>query len=181
MSLNPSHPLDTVPGTEPDVLDGLLGIQPGSTLHTVRHARDKVASATQGSQDLFFAPELPGNLSLTERLWVAYYAAHLTPHATLAAHYLAQLHAQGVDALSVASIDSGSLDELSDPRLRGILEFTRTLIESPVHGDQAALQALHNVGLSTEEIVVLAQLVAFMSYQVRLAAGLGALLSAGEA
>ena len=63
----------------------------------------------------------------------------------------------------------------------GALNFTRTLIESPVHGDQAALQALQDVGLSTEEIVVLAQLVAFMSYQVRLAAGLGALLSAGEA
>ena len=181
MSLNPSLPLDSAPGLAPDVLDRLLGIEPGSALHRVRHARDKVASATQGSQDLFFAPELPGNLSLTERLWVAYYAARLTPHTTLAAHYLAQLHAEGVEPLSVASVDTGSLNALSDARLRGILHFTRTLIESPVHGDQAALQALQNVGLSTEEIVVLAQLVAFMSYQVRLAAGLGALLSAGDA
>ncbi|WP_408005485.1 LysR substrate-binding domain-containing protein [Pseudomonas huanghezhanensis] len=37
------------------------------------------------------------------------------------------------------------------------------------------------MGLSTAEVVVLAQLVAFLSYQMRLAAGLGALLSAGAA
>lgn len=39
--------------TTPDVLDSLLDIAPGSPLHAVRHARDKVSQATQGSQDLF--------------------------------------------------------------------------------------------------------------------------------
>jgi uncharacterized protein YciW len=164
-----------------DLLDSLLDIQPGTPLHAVRHAREKVAAATQASQDLFFAPELANNLSLTERLWVAYYAAHLTPQATLTACYLAQLQAQGIEESVLSSVRLGMLDALSDTRLAAILCFTRTLIESPVHGDQQALQALQQVGLSTEEIVVLAQLVAFLSYQVRLAAGLGALLSAGEA
>jgi len=165
----------------PDLFDSLLGIQPGTALHAVRHARDKVALATQGSQDLFFAPELKDNLSLTERLWVAYYAAYLTPQATFSAYYLEQLRKQGADTSVRTSIEAGAIDALSDTRLAAILRFTRTLIESPVHGDQAALQTLQQEGLSTEEIVVLAQLVAFLSYQVRLAAGLGALLSAGEA
>ncbi|GAO92876.1 hypothetical protein PSA5_09185, partial [Pseudomonas syringae pv. actinidiae] len=62
----------------PDLLDNLLGIDPGSPLHTVRHARDKVASATQGSQALFFDPALADNLPLSERLWVAYYATQLS-------------------------------------------------------------------------------------------------------
>lgn len=164
-----------------DVLDSLLHIQPGTHLHAVRHARSKVASATQGSHDVFFDPALENNLSLIERLWVAYYAARLTPHGTLTAHYLEQLHVLGADNTVQAAIDSGAIEALGDARLRGILRFTQTLIESPVHGDQAALQALQQEGLDTAEIVVLAQLIAFMSYQVRLAAGLDALLSAGAA
>lgn len=167
--------------SSPDMLDQLLDIQPGTPLHAVRHARDKVASATQGSQDLFFDPALENNLSLNERLWVAYYAARLTPNAALSEHYLTQLQAVGVDDSLLAAVDCGAMDTLENPRLAAILHFTRTLIESPVHGDQAALQALQQQALSTEEIVVLAQLIAFLSYQVRLAAGLGALLSAGAA
>jgi uncharacterized protein YciW len=165
----------------PDLLDRLLDIQPGTPLHAVRHARDKVASATQGSQALFFDPALKSALSLRERLWVAYYAARLTPNATLMAHYLAQLQALTVDDALLAAVDAGAIETLDDARLAAILRFARTLIQAPVHGDQAALQALQRQGLSTEEIVVLAQLVAFLSYQVRLAAGLGALLCAGAA
>lgn len=169
------------PTIAPDLLDRLLDIQPGTHLHAVRHARNKVASATQGSQDLFFDPALENNLSVSERRWVAYYAARLTPQATLTAHYLEQLQVLGVDEVVRAAVDSGAIETLNDARLRAILSFTRTLIESPVHGDQAALQALQHEGLSTAEIVVLAQLIAFLSYQVRLAAGLGALRSAGVA
>ncbi|WP_449121587.1 CMD domain-containing protein [Pseudomonas viridiflava] len=166
---------------QPDLLDSLLNIAPGSPLHQIRHAREKVASATQGSQDLFFDPALDNDLSLSERLWVAYYAARLGKQATLTAHYLKQLQALGIKAPVLADVDAGAIDVLDDVRLAAILRFTRTLIESPVNGDQAALLALQHEGLSTAEIVVLAQLIAFMSYQVRLAAGLAALHFAGAA
>ena len=164
-----------------DLLDSLLHIAPDSALHAVRHAREKVASATQASHALFFAADLDDNLSLSERLWVAYYAAYLTPQPLLSAHYLAQLRALGASEHTRSSIEDGALDALGDARLGAILRFTRTLIESPVHGDQAALTALQQQGLSTEEIVVLGQLIAFLSYQVRLVAGLGALQTLGEA
>ncbi|EKN44714.1 CMD domain protein [Pseudomonas viridiflava] len=166
---------------QPDLLDSLLNIAPGSPVHQIRHAREKVASATQGSQNLFFDPALDNDLSLSERLWVAYYAARLGEQATLTAHYLKQLQALGTKASVLADVDAGAIDVLDDARLAAILRFTRTLIESPVHGDQAALLTLQHEGLSTAEIVVLAQLIAFMSYQVRLAAGLAALHSAGAA
>ncbi|RMV27783.1 hypothetical protein ALP14_01174, partial [Pseudomonas amygdali pv. myricae] len=87
----------------------------------------------------------------------------------------------GAQASVLADVSASRIDLLEDPRLAAILRFTRTLIESPVHGDQSALQALQHEGLSTAEIVVLAQLIAFLSYQVRLAAGLDALKSAGAA
>jgi uncharacterized protein YciW len=165
----------------PDLLDSLFKIDAANPLYSVRRVRDKVVAATQSSQELFFSPELKNNLSLQERLWVAYFAAQLTPQPTLAAYYLEQLSTLEVDPALLPVIDSGHIETLDNSRLAAILHFTRTLINAPVEGDQGALIRLQDQGLSTEEIVVLAQLVAFLSYQVRLAAGLSALKSAGVA
>lgn len=164
-----------------DVLDDLLGITPGTELHRVRHARDKVLAATQSSHAQFFDPQLTDNLALSERLWVAYFASHLTPNPLLAEYYLEQLQGLDVDPAWVAAVNAGQLEALGDHRLQAILVFTRTLIERPVEGDRQALVVLQQAGLSTAEIVLLSQLIAFLSYQVRLAAGLAALLSAGVA
>ncbi|WP_080564255.1 peroxidase-related enzyme, partial [Achromobacter xylosoxidans] len=67
--------------------------------------------------------------------------------------------------------------DAADPRLAAILEFTRKLIEKPVEGDEAALKTLPAAGVSTPAVVTLSQLVAFLSYQVRLVAGLQAMLA----
>ena len=56
-----------------------------------------------------------------------------------------------------------------------MLGFTRTLVRNPVEGDREALNALLAAGLETIDVVTLGQLIAFISYQVRLAAGLSAL------
>ena len=150
-----------------DVVDRAAGLVPGSTTHTVRHARDKVAAATQGSYDALFDPALAGGLTLQERLLVAVLACRLTPAPALAAHYEEKLRAAGAS--------SERLDDAGDTRLQAILQFTRTLIEHPVKGDAAALRALPAAGLSTPAVVTLAQLIAFLSYQTRLVAGLAAM------
>jgi uncharacterized protein YciW len=158
-----------------DLIDNLLGLAAPAPLHSVRHARDKVLAATQGSHELFFAEDLPGDLTLVERLAVALYAASLTPQTALAEHYLQQLQDRGVAPHVLATIQNDSLQDLAEPRLRAILGFTRTLILAPVEGDQSALKLLQDAGLATTEIVVLAQLIAYLSYQTRLLAGLSAL------
>jgi uncharacterized protein YciW len=56
-----------------------------------------------------------------------------------------------------------------------MLSFTQTLITKPINADKNALSALPKAGLSTPEVVTLAQLISFVSYQVRLAAGLRAM------
>lgn len=157
-----------------DVVDHVAGLAAGSATHALRHQREKVAAATQGSYDALFDPALPG-LPLTERLLVALYAARLTPAPELVAHYAERLAAAGADAALVAAAGQGDPASLADPRLRAILAFTRTLIENPVAGDEAALKALPAAGLATPDVVTLAQLIAFLSYQVRLVAGLKAL------
>lgn len=147
-----------------DVVDRAAGLAPGSATHTVRHTRDKVAAATQGSYEALFSPALQGGLTLPERLLVALHACRLTPAPELAAHYEERLRAEGIAA-----------DAPGDARLQAILDFTRTLIERPVEGDRAALHALPAAGLSTPAVVALSQLIAFLSYQTRLVAGLKAM------
>ena len=160
-----------------DVVDQIAGLEDGSATHALRHAREKVATATQGSYDALFDADLPG-LTLGERLLVALYACRLTPAPELAEHYRARLANTPVDADALQAVDHGDIDTLTDARLRAILAFTRTLVERPIEGDRDALLRLPAAGLATADVVTLAQLIAFMSYQTRLVAGLRALREA---
>jgi uncharacterized protein YciW len=56
-----------------------------------------------------------------------------------------------------------------------MLHFAATLTTDPRRGDRAALERLRAAGLDDAAIVALAQLVAFLSYQLRVVAGLRAL------
>lgn len=160
-----------------DIVDQLVGLTPGSQTFDVRHKRDKVAAATQGSYDALFDPALPG-LPLADRLLVALYATRITPSPLLAAHYRARAVEAGVPAADIAVAESGKPADAADPRLAAILEFTRKLIEKPVEGDEAALKTLPAAGVSTPAVVTLSQLIAFLSYQTRLVAGLVAMKAA---
>ncbi|WP_088141065.1 CMD domain protein [Achromobacter xylosoxidans] len=157
-----------------DLVDRLIGLAPGAKTYEVRHFREKVAAATQGSYDALFDPALPG-LSLAERLLVALYATRITPSPLLAAHYRTRLTDAGATPADIVVAESGKPSDAATPRLAAILEFTRKLIEKPVEGDEAALKTLPAAGVSTPAVVTLSQLVAFLSYQVRLVAGLEAM------
>ncbi len=163
-----------------DVVDQLVGLTPNSKTYAVRHQREKVAAATQGSYDALFDPAAEG-VSLVERLAVALYASRLTPAPELAAHYLARLTQAGADQDIITVAQSGQPADAKSPRLAAILEFTRKLIEKPVEGDKAALETLPAAGVSTPAVVTLSQLIAFLSYQVRLVAGLKAMKALEDA
>lgn len=160
--------------TDQDIIDRVAGLTPDSATHALRHQRAKVVEATQASYNALFDPALDG-LTLVERLLVALYASRLAPSPALAAHYRAELAAHDVDAATLTAVETGLPDNLSSPRLRAILTFTHTLIENPLAGDKAALQTLPAAGLTTPSVVALAQLIAFLSYQTRIVAGLQAL------
>ena len=163
-------------GAEPaDVVDRIAALAAGSASPwLLRHERDKVARATQGSYDALFDPALAG-LSLAERLLVALYASRLTPSPPLAAHYRHRLEADGTDAATIGAVAAGSLAQVAAPRLQALLAFTQKLVERPIGGDRAALRALRGAGIETPAVVTLAQLIAFLSYQARLVAGLEAM------
>ncbi len=157
-----------------DVIDTIVGLDASHPLYATRHARKKVVEATQGSYDLFFRPGDAG-LPLNERLLVALHASLLSGSAPLAQHYRDALTGQGADPAALAAVEAGRETDLPASRLREMLEFTRKLILKPIEGDEAALRRLKDAGMATPDIVTLAQLVAFLSYQIRLAAGLMAM------
>lgn len=160
--------------TAPDTIDTLLELKPGMTTFNVRHQRDKVVHATQGSEDGLFDPDLPG-LSVNERLLAALLACKLTPAVALAHVYQSKLVSHHADPVVLEQILSNNWDQVNNSRLKAILTFTHVLITDPVRADKHALTALKDAGLTTPEVVTLAQLIAFVSYQVRLAAGLNAM------
>ena len=164
-----------------DVVDACVPLQPGQPTHAVRHGRAKVVAATQASHDGLFSPAVAG-ITVAERLAAAVLACVLSRAPSLAQHYRRLLQAQAEHeapaATWAAAIDAGHWQAVQPARLATILGYTAKLIERPIDGDRAAVQALVHAGLSTPAIVALAQLIAFVSYQVRLVAGLQAMASA---
>jgi uncharacterized protein YciW len=164
-----------------DIVDRSAGLTQGTPTHATRHKREKVADATQRSYEALFSPALR-DLSLSDRLLVALYACTLSNASALATHYAERLASINTDRAVINEIAQGSIDT-QEARLHAMLVFTRTLIESPIEGDKTALEHLSAAGIPTPAVVALAQLIAFLSYQIRLTAGLRALqaLNATEA
>jgi len=171
-----------------DTIDALAGLQAGSPLAAIRHARDKVALHTQRSEDALFDPALP-DLSLQERLFAAWYAARLSLADDLADAYTAKLITTGaqpttldaIEAGTLDAIEAGTLDTTTDARLIAILSHVKLLTIKPVEARPEHLQTLQQTGITTRGIVALSQLIAFVTYQLRVVAGLKALRAAQEA
>ena len=168
------HPLTAVA----DVVDACVPLVPGQPTHAVRRGRAMVVAATQASHDGLFTPAVQG-ISVAERLAAALLACVLSHAPALALHYRRILQGQGAPAAAwAAAIDAGQWQVVQPARLATVLGYTAKLIQRPIDGDRAAVQALVRAGLTTPAIVALAQLVAFVSYQVRLVAGLQAMAAA---
>jgi len=163
-----------------DLVDAAVPLAEGDPTHAVRHQRNKVVAATQGSYEALFEPELSGS-PLVERLLVADAIARSAGSDALHAHYRARLDALApLSPAQQAAADGAPIESLGqDPRLQAVLTFARTLTEHPVEGDREALLKLPAAGLSTPAVVALAQLIAFVAYQVRVVAGLRALAELG--
>jgi len=154
------------PSTVDDVIDRAAGLAPGDPLHAARRFRAKVVEATQASHDALLHQPVHG-LSSADRLRVAVHVCMLSGATSLKQHYEAQL------AASVGP------DATPSPALPALLRFAAALTTDPRDGDRAALEALRHAGLDDAAIVALAQLVAFVSYQLRVVAGLRAMRSNG--
>ena len=188
----------------PDVIDHLAGIQPGSPLAAIRDGRMQARENAQNSFAALFAPAETADMSMEERFAVAVFVTGLHRDATATVFYRECLQPGLVTAIAAeaalgagtgpygaypspalaAENIAGPVFQVSDanrgvldPRLVAVLEHTHMLVFHPRDADSDALQRLLDAGWSTTGIVTVSQLVAFLTFQLRAAAGLRTLAS----
>ncbi|HEY7295968.1 MAG TPA: CMD domain protein, partial [Dehalococcoidia bacterium] len=162
--------------SQSDLLNSLLGIDQGSALAQLRARRPEATGHTQGSYRALFTDPSAVPVSRTERFATALRVASLHREPTLAEHYTAQLRATpGGSEQLIADLLTGPEAADLPARLRAMLAHADLLVVRPAAATPADLQALQAVGLSDAEIVTVSQLIAFVSFQVRVLIGLSLL------
>lgn len=161
------------PAVVPDTIDAAAGLREGDAVATLRRARDKVRLPTQLSETALFDPALP-DLSPIERLHAARYVARQSNAHALADIYRARLLDAGGTLDDIERADADAFDALPR-RLGAILLHAKRLTHAPADARASDLDALKSAGLTTPAIVALSQLVAFVAYQLRVAAAARAL------
>jgi uncharacterized protein YciW len=146
--------------TETDIIDRAAGLASGSPVAALRRQRPDFVRHGQGSYDVLIMPADPGGVSLAERAAVALRVASIEQDAVLSAHYRERLQAVG-----------GS-EPGETPRLTAILRHVTLITGTPGAATKADLDTLLAAGLQPRDIVAIAQIVAFVSYQVRATTGL---------
>lgn len=184
-----------------DVIDQLVGIAPGDALDALRDQRPNARANAQASYDALFHSDEREEVGQRERLAVAYWTVALSQSPT-ASHYRDLLAAEDADLLAaldaalpgaltegpygdypagpltvenVAGLvwtPDSALSAAAGERLAAALAHTHLLVYRPRDSSADALQALLDAGWSTTGIVTLSQLVAFLSFQLRVVAGL---------
>ncbi|WP_327392198.1 peroxidase-related enzyme [Streptomyces sp. NBC_01186] len=134
-----------------DVIDAVAG-----TPAALRTYRDKAHAHTQGAHAALLTGT--GGLPRAERAGLAAYAAELDGARALAAHYR---------DLSPAPAPSA--------RFAALRRHAGLLVLAPSTAGPKDIAALTEAGWEAPEVVAASQLVAFVTYQARLAAGLRAL------
>ena len=93
-------------GTETEIIDTLVGIEPGSALDAIRKRRPVARAQAQASYRALFAPEIPGEFNVTERFAVAAFVTGLHQDAATASFYAARLAASGASTELCRAIDA---------------------------------------------------------------------------
>ncbi|RQV21469.1 hypothetical protein DF018_12565 [Burkholderia cenocepacia] len=161
------------PAAVPDTIDAAAGLREGDAIAALRRARSKVLLHTQLSEAALFDAALP-DLPPVERLHAARYVARQSNAHALADIYRTRLLDAGGTLDDIERADADAFDALPR-RLGAILLHAKRLTHAPVDARAADLAALKSAGLTTSAIVALSQLIAFVAYQLRVAAAARAL------
>lgn len=191
-----------------DIIDLLAGIRPGDALDTVRSQRPQARENAQRSFEALLEPAAPGDFPLAERYAVALFVSRLHGFATATEFYSDLLgdEAAGlipaVTEAAAASAAAGPFGRYREPgleaestegprwiadtrvaeglgiRLSTALAHAHLLVVRPREARPEALHTLVDAGWSPDAIVSLSQLVAFLTFQLRLAWGLRVLAAA---
>lgn len=188
-----------------DVVDELVGVRAGDALDALRRRRPVTRAQLQASYDALFAPLDDAEFPLAERLLVAAFATRATADDATAAYYADAARAADPERAALVLAEAGTAatagpfgayaepglqaestdgrryepsltarDALGE-RLSAALVHAHLLTSRPREADGGAQARLLDAGWSIDGIVTLSQLVSFLAFQQRVAAGLRAL------
>ncbi len=156
----------------PDALGQLASIAPDSPVAAILASRPTIAGNAQRSYETLLAPEDPAGVSRYERALLALRVAVLTPSPAVVERQRAQLRQLGAGEDAIRAIegfpDGGELP----PRQAALLRFTDLLTVTPAAASPADIAALKTAGFGPRDIVTIAQLISFESFEVRALAGI---------
>jgi len=153
-----------------DVIDTLAGLAPDSPLWKLRRERPEVVTHLQGSDDAIFAPADDGGLTRAERAAAALRSSELLRDDVLVQHYRARLAALDPKGVLAKTVEGGA--QLTDARWDAIVAHVDLVTRGPGAAAREDIESLTAAGLSSHAIVSLSQLIAFVSFQSRVLAGL---------
>jgi len=189
-----------------DVIDRLVGIAPGSAMDAIRAQRPEARTHAQKTYEALFTPADLAGVTARERFALAYYVAGLHGEPQTAAFYAVGLASDALRAAVEAALrqtiasgpygafppgplsreDEPGPDYAVDaataaalgPRLAAAFPHVHMLVFHPRDASPESLAAMLAAGWTTTDIVTLSQIVAFLSFQIRVVAGFRVLLRA---
>lgn len=153
------------------VLIKAAGISAEHPLAEAISGRSNIIELSEKSHAVALIPDPPGGLSHSERAALACRIARLNNEDVLAHHYEVMLQVSD-EADSASSIADTGFDGGDDSRLKAILRHSDLVTMNPKDATDGDISALRSAGIPDEDIVRLSELIAFVSYQVRVVAGL---------
>ena len=147
------------------------GIEAEGALGAALDGRANILEMTDRSRESVLRPAAPGGLSHALRAALAARAARLAGEAALAEQYEADLARLDPDAATAALARPEARPE-GDARLAALVAHFDMVAARPREATAGDVSRLMAAGVDEADIVRLSQLVAFLAYEARVAAGL---------
>lgn len=158
-----------------DAIDNAAGLSPADTLFQLRRFRPEFVEGAELCRQSVLTPADDQELAADLRAALAHRMAALNADAQLMAAYKTQLAALNPsDSISALASGAGDLDE----PLATIARHVDLVTLQPLNAEKQHISLLEQAGLSNPQIVALSELIAFVNFQTRVAAGLRLMRSA---
>lgn len=158
-----------------DAIDRAVGLNAEDALYGTRRLRPEFVDGAEQCRLSVLAPNDDQGLAPDVRFALAQRMAMLNNDAELQADYQAQLATlQPSDQLLALAAGAS---ELAEP-LATLARHADLVTQQPMNATEQHIRLLEQAGLSNPQIVALSELIAFVNFQTRVAAGLRLLRSA---
>ena len=152
-----------------NLIETFAGVAPGSKLGEAMKARAESLRLSEAAHDAVLLPRDPAGLSHALRAALAARMCRHVGNDDLAGHYDTYLaHTGDLDVAPLAHPDGKS----GETRLDAIARHADLLTVAPREATRQDIERLRDAGVNEPDIVRLAELAAFVNYQLRVIAGL---------